>query len=482
MLSSLVALLLVAAPPDIADSVLRIEVYRSRYDWTNPWRTEPAQTIYGSGFVIADGRILTNAHVISDAKQITVKRLDVAAPVVATVEAVGHDCDLAVLRVADKNFLKGVKPLKLGEGVPALRSQVVTYGYPVGGTEVSNTAGIVSRVEMQPYAHSGADAHLAVQTDAAINPGNSGGPVMQNGKVLGVAFQSLSNQQSIGFFIPVPVIRHFLADIQDGHYDGFPDFSVKTLKLVSQPLRRERGVPAGKSGVVIEEVYPGGTAVGLVEPGDVLMAVDGVQITDDGHIALGPHHVSFHYAFDQKQLGEPVRVTLWREGKQVELVGKSRRVPESDRVRMSYDTKPRYLVYGGMLFMPLDIALLSALQSKRLIPNDPPVGQDLIWHLYFRTAEQPTTAGREVVVLVHVFKHPVNSQMAWSGPLVVSRLNGRDVQSLKGLAEALAENKGPYQVFEYEPGKGLETLYRDKAEAANREILEKYGIPSDRNL
>jgi S1-C subfamily serine protease len=485
MYATLLALLLAAKPhapaPDVSNSVLRIEVFQSRYDWTNPWRSEPGHTVSGTGFVISDGRILTNAHVVSDAHQITVKRPDVAEPAVATVEAIGHDCDLAILRVADKAFLKGVRPLPLGDDVPLLRSQVVTYGYPVGGTEVSNTAGIVSRVELQGYIHSLTDAHLAVQTDAAINPGNSGGPVMQDGKVVGVAFQSLSAQQSIGYFIPIPVVRHFLTDLKDGHYDGFPDDGMSTLKMVSRPLRRERGVPQDKSGVVVQEVLPGGTADGLLLPGDVLMSVDGVAIADDGRISVGAHHVSFEYLFDQKQVGDAVSLKVWRGGKELALSGKSRRIPQSERIRFSYDKRPRYLVYGGMLFMPLDLTLLSVLQAKQLSTSSE-VRADMLWNLLFRAREQPETFAREPVVMVHIFRHPVNSQMAWSGPVVVSRVNGKAIQNLKELADSLAANQGQFQVFEYEPINGLETLDRVKSEAAQKEILEQYGITADRNL
>jgi PDZ domain/Trypsin-like peptidase domain len=401
---------------------------------------------------------------------------------VASVEAIGHDCDLAILRVADKSFLKGVRALKLGDDVPLLRSQVITYGYPEGGTEVSNTAGIVSRVEFQPYIHTGTDWHLAVQTDAAINPGNSGGPVMQGGKVVGVAFQSISTKQSIGYFIPIPVIRHFLADIKDGHYDGFPDIGVSTLNLVSRALRRERGVPAEKSGVVIQEVAPRGTGDGLLEVGDVLLSVDGVSIADDGRVALGPHHVAFVYLFDQKQLGDPVTVKVWRAGKEVQRSGKVRRIPESDHVRLSYDTKPHYLVYGGMLFMPLDLTLFSVLEGTRALAGNPTVRSNLLWNLIFRAKEEPATSAREAVVMVHLFRHQVNSQMAWTGPLVVSRVNSRAIQNLKELADSLASNQGQFQTFEYEPWNGLETLDRAKADAAQKEILEQYGITSDRNL
>ncbi len=62
--------------------------------------------------------------------------------------------------------------------------------------------------------HSGADAHLVVQTDAAINPGNSGGPVVQDGLVVGVAFQGFPGAENMGFFIPIPIVRHFLANLE----------------------------------------------------------------------------------------------------------------------------------------------------------------------------------------------------------------------------------------------------------------------------
>ena len=72
---------------------------------------------------------------------------------------------------------------------------------------------------MDTYVHSGADSHLAIQTDAAINPGNSGGPVIQDGKVVGVAFQGLTNADNIGYMIPTTVIAHFLKDVEDNQYD-----------------------------------------------------------------------------------------------------------------------------------------------------------------------------------------------------------------------------------------------------------------------
>ncbi len=276
-----------AAPdPQAPQSVVLVQVYRSRYDWSLPWRQEAVEGSLGSGFLIEGGRVVTNAHVVADAREVLVRRPDQANPYVATVEAVGNDCDLAVLSVSDPAFTRGLKPLPLGD-VPRSGSRVQTYGFPLGGQDVSSTAGIVSRVESRGYVHSGIDAHLVVQTDAAINPGNSGGPVMQEGRVVGVAFQGYPGFDNMGFFIPMPVVRHFLADIHDGQYTGFPDSGLQTTPLLSPSYRRERGLPEGKGGVVVDFVAPGGTADGVVEPGDVIVAVEGVPVANDGTIGLG---------------------------------------------------------------------------------------------------------------------------------------------------------------------------------------------------
>ena len=83
---------------------------------------------------------------------------------------------------------------------------------------MSVTTGIVSRIDFQLYTHSSVDQHLAIQISAQINPGNSGGPVMQDGKVVGVAFQGYSGDvaQGVAYMIPTPVMNRVLEDISNG--------------------------------------------------------------------------------------------------------------------------------------------------------------------------------------------------------------------------------------------------------------------------
>ncbi|MEW5848286.1 MAG: trypsin-like peptidase domain-containing protein [Myxococcota bacterium] len=470
------ALLLLAATALPEDAVVRVQVYRARPDWSLPWRVHPVESGLGSGFIIDGGLIVTNAHVVRDARQILIKRHHFADPFVAKVEAIGHDCDLAVLKVEDPEFHKGLKPLKLG-ALPKARSKVTTYGFPLGGEEVSSTGGIVSRVEFKPYAHTGWDAHLVVQTDAAINPGNSGGPVVQDGKVVGVAFQGIPGYDNVGFFIPAPVVQHFLDDIKDGTYHGFPDDGLRTQELTSPALKRERGVPAGKQGVVVDDVLRGGSADGVLMRGDVILAVEGQPVADDGSIALGEARVPMSHALDLKQVGQPARFHILRDGKEMDVTMVSRRLARGERHRNQFDVAPRYLVYGGLVFMTLDVELLKTYGDWRA--NAP---RELLWHQIYREWETPEAADREVVVLARVLRHPVNSQMSAPVGGVIRRVNGREITSLKDLAEALAQNQGKHHVFEFETSNQVEAMDRAKADAAHATIMKTYGIPRDRNL
>lgn len=248
LLSGLTALLLSAAsawPAAPERSTIQIFNASQTPDWEAPWRWQGIRREGGSGFVIRTGnglRIMSNAHVVSWSRQVLVRRFQDPRPYQAEVEFIGHDCDLALLRVENTAFFEGLEPLEIGD-LPEVRSAVVTCGYPVGGEQISYTRGVVSRIEMQKYVHIGNRALLAVQTDAAINPGNSGGPVLDGEKVVGVAFQGVPGLENAGFFIPPEVIRHFLEDVEDGEYHGFPLAGIRLVELQNPAYRRYLGLP-----------------------------------------------------------------------------------------------------------------------------------------------------------------------------------------------------------------------------------------------
>src|SRR2546425_9427237 len=237
---------------------------------------------------------MTNAHVVSNSRFLTVERDSDPNKYPAKVLFVAHDCDLALITVSDSNFFKNMRPLQFG-GIPELESVVSAYGYPIGGERMSVTTGIVSRIDFQLYTHSSMDQHLTVQISAQINPGNSGGPVMQNAKVVGVAFQGYTGDvaQGVAYMIPTPVINRFLKDTQDGRYDGYVDLGLTFAKLQNPAQRRFLGLKDDDRGVLVSSVIAAGPSNGILRLGDVLLTIDGHSIASDGNVELEGERADF---------------------------------------------------------------------------------------------------------------------------------------------------------------------------------------------
>lgn len=464
-----------AADERIEPAVVSIEVTQQQTDWYSPWQSTRPVTSAGSGFIIAPGRIMTNAHVVSDARQIIVRRNEDNQPYFAKVEFIAHDSDLAILTVADKAFGRGVEPLKFGD-LPSLRSAVRTYGYPAGGEKISRTEGVVSRIQFVTYLHSGADSHLAVQTDSAINPGNSGGPVVQEGRVIGVAFQTNTRLNDVGFFIPTPVVRRFLDDIKDGRYDGYGDIGVVTSNLVNPAYRRFLKLPPGRQGIVVDRVVPGSSADGVMRVDDVIMSIEGVPVLSDATINYHGYSLNYSQAVEQKQLGEPVHVALWRDGKPVKIRFPLRPFPNSGHMRNQFDAKAPYVVYAGLVFMELNREYLKTFGNYWQRAD-----KHLLYEHFFADLEHPEPVGG-VVVLARVLPHQINSAYTGMVNHIVSTINDRPVHTLKDVARALDGDKGPYQRLGLSPGKLVLVLGRDSAEKAQGEILQRYGIDQARYL
>ena len=257
-----------------------------------PWAVRQQEESTGSGFSIMHNGsmcILTNAHVVADATYVEVRKAGDARKYVATRQKLAHECDLATLHVDDARFWEGVEPLAFG-AMPCLQDEVSVVGYPEGGEGVSITQGVVSRIEIQRYAHSGVSL-LAIQIDAAINPGNSGGPALdEDGAVIGVAFQNQQDSQNIGYVIPVPTIAHFLADVEASDPKkcrGFCSLGIFWQALENRQQRKVLHMGDERSGVLIRGVLPVASAANHLRRDDVLLALDGKPIANDGSFAVG---------------------------------------------------------------------------------------------------------------------------------------------------------------------------------------------------
>src|SRR5215475_9886182 len=244
---------ILSAQDNIRDLVVKIHAVHHTPDVLRPWTKNSPQQVKGSGVVIEGKRILTNAHVVRYASQIYVQPNQSAERIPARVEAMTPSMDLAVLKLDDESFFDKRGSLPFAEELPRLKDSINVYGYPTGGSELSVTQGIVSRIEYTEYYYQ--TSGLRIQVDAALNFGNSGGPAVSDGKLVGLVFSLIQNAQSIGYLIPVEEIQLFLNDIADGNYDGKPQFYDLFQTVENDALRSRLHVPRGVGGLMVVQPY-----------------------------------------------------------------------------------------------------------------------------------------------------------------------------------------------------------------------------------
>lgn len=461
-----------AAQQRVKNAVVKIHTTSAAPDFFTPWRLLNAKQSSGSGAVISGNRILTNAHVIADARYIQAQKNDDPKKYLAKVEFVSHAADLAILKIEDANFFSGIKPLKFGK-LPEPLQEVSVYGYPMGGSALSITQGIMSRVEHQFYAHAGSHL-LAGQIDAAINPGNSGGPVIVGNKIVGVVMQASSGgrAENLGYFVPPSVINHVLEDAKDGEYEGFVELGFRTQNLESPAMKSSLGVDRDVTGVLVAKVLPNSSADGAILPGDVITHIDRFEIADDESIEFRRHQrTHYKYAVDQHHVGDTVTVRLMRDGieKTIDIAAAPRSKSFSLVLPQTFDTTPDYLIYGGVVFVPLNMNLIQRWgRDWRNKAPDEFLNARNLW----RTEEQ-----EELVVALKVLPADVNlGYHDWSN-WIIERINGHKIKNFSQFSQLLNKHTGRHITFSDETGYRM-VIDSAEANASEADIMQLYRVPS----
>ena len=274
----------------------------------------------GSGFIVSpDGYILTNAHVVSGASEVTVKMTDRRE---YTAKVVGADerTDVALIKIDGQNLptVKIGDPSKLRPG-----EWVIAIGSPFG-FENSVTAGVVSATARSMGANNYAPF---IQTDVAVNPGNSGGPLFNmNGEVIGINSQIYSRTggyMGLSFAVPIDVATNVQQQlVSTGRVTrsrigvGIQDVNAQLAD--SFGLDRPRGALVG----MVEDDSPGQKAG--IKPGDVILKVDGKTIETSAEVPV---------IVANTKPGSKVDIEVWRDGATKHLTARTEEIPQQgDRV------------------------------------------------------------------------------------------------------------------------------------------------------
>lgn len=457
--------------------IVKIEVAVHRYDYGTPWLSGGFGVGNGTGFLVGPGLFMTNAHVVANAERIYISPYADARKFRAHVRHVAHDADLALVEVEEKEAFADVPRLEFSDRLPKLEDSVRAIGYPIGGDRLSVTRGIVSRIDTIPYSHPRNQNHLSIQVDAAINPGNSGGPVLMGDKVIGVAFQGLLDANSTGYVIPLPVIERFLKDVQDGRYDGYVDLGVTFLPLENAGMRKHYNVQDNAVGALVSDVVAGGTCDGVLKPGDIVLAVNGHSVDNSAMIELDGERVSLQELAERAFNGDKLHFTILRDGNQQEVEAALKALPANDIGGNEYDKHPRYVVFAGLVFQPLQ---LNVIQAHRLTNTDFMVEMDeFINKGGFREKE-------DIVILTKTLPDEVNARFKRYGRRIVTKVNGEEVKGLSHLYSLLYPQDGQprpdYTVIEFADAPRPLVIDNTDADDANARISAGYNVPEQARL
>src|SRR6202051_1355141 len=160
--------------PGIENSVVKVFATMRYPDPFKPWTKQAPSEATASGVVIEGKRILTNAHAVLYASQVQIQANAAGDKLSASVIAIAPGIDLAVLQLDDPSFFDTHPPVVRASKLPQIKDPVLAYGFPTGGSSLSITKGIVSRIEFAAYNYP--VSGLRIQIDAALNPGYSRAP------------------------------------------------------------------------------------------------------------------------------------------------------------------------------------------------------------------------------------------------------------------------------------------------------------------
>lgn len=456
---------------DAYRGIVKIEITNLTPDYETPWQTGRYGRGNGTGFMVQPGVFMTNAHVVANSERLYVLPYADARKYPAKVKYVAHDADLALVEVEDKKAFESIPCLEFMDRLPRLEEEVRAVGYPMGGTRLSVTRGIVSRIDTIPYSHPRNIEHLTVQIDAAINPGNSGGPVLLGDRVIGVAFQGLRNADATGYMIPIPVISRFLQDIRDGRYDKYVDFGARFFNLENPAMRAHFGLPDDATGSLVADVVKGGSCDGVLQPGDVVLAVDNHPVDSSCMIELNNERVKMEEMADRRFAGDRVTFDILRDGQKMQVTATLAPLPARDVKLWSYDERPRYVEFAGFVFQPLN---LNVVQANDMNPAEFMLAVDDFMN---RGGAQKK---KDLVLLTKVLPDEVNTRCEDFGNRVVTKVNGTEVTGLAHLHELLnPEDKSmrpEFVTIEFDGASRPVVLEAAALDAANERIRNRYNI------
>jgi len=413
-------------------SILRVNVTSQAYNARLPWQKSEPGTMRGLGALLHGTRVLVTAELVANATYIELEQPLSGRKLTAAVDVVDYECNLAIIRPAGATdgFFDGLVPLEVSD-TASIGDGLEVWQIESNGTPIITPIEI-SQVEVGAYFLPG---HFFLQYKASGNVQYRAGtftlPVLQDGKLGGLLLR-YSSKDELSTVLPSSIIQHFLADSDDGVYEGFPNLGIEYSQTLDDQFRNYLGLGEDK-GVYVASVRSGASAgIAGIEEGDVILTIDGHPIDGRGNYEdeeYGLLNLS-HLVRGNAHVGDEIDIVVLREGKRMKLNAKLKRKAPEDYLVDPYmfDRGGKYLIMGGLLFQELTRPYLQSF------------GKDWASRAPFRLVyamshpEQYRDEGREkIVFLAGVL--PTSSVQGYEriGGNIITTVNGKTINNIRDL-------------------------------------------------
>lgn len=466
-------------------SLVKVNATSQSYNLHLPWQKESPGGRRGLGVVMAGNRVLVTAQMAADATYIELELPESGQKIPAKVVAVDYEANLALLESPpsdrQKAFFAGLKPMGLDTSARIGDEVFVLQTGRVG--DLIKSPLTISKVLTRRYIVEGSGFLVYEANNIVRSEANSFTlPVVKGDKLAGLLL-SYDSKNQVTTVLPAPIIEHFLKDVADGSYEGFPGLGMELQATQDEQFRDYLGLKPDAPGVLITSVLKGGSAeqAGMKKE-DILISINGFTIDSRGDYkdpqfgALSAGHLVRGRAY----VGDKVEIKVIREGKEITLEGKlTRRKPEDYLVLpYQFDRGPKYVLMGGMLFQELSRPYLDS------FGNDQRGGAILRLDRIATNPEKYEEQGRKKLVFLSLVL-PTPSAQGYEklGGQVVNKVNGKPINELADLADAFKSAKETWHVIELDDFPHILYLDTFNAERDNMKLLDgAYRIGSLKRL
>ena len=420
-------------------SIVRVNATLQSYNFLRPWEKGAPTPRRGLGAVLAGNQVLVTAELCVNATFLELEHPSNGDRVPARIAGLDYEANLAVLEPVRKEsgVFEGLEALELDASVEA-GDELEVWQIEDNGDAVTTEVEVL-RVNVGRYFIPGSIFMLyQVKGSLQARVNSFTLPVVKDGKLVGMLL-SYSSKEQTSSILPAPVIQSFLADLNDGQYEGFPNLGIGFAQTLDENLRDFAGIGEGDAGIFVSNVAKDGSADKAgIEEGDIIMAVNGFEIDARGnyeHPKYGKLSFS-HLVRGDAKVGDKIEVDIIRDGeamtKEVTLL---RKLPEEYLIDpYMFDRGPKYVIFGGLIFQELTQPYLES-WGDEWSTRAP-------FKLVYANAnpEEYEEEGREkLVFLSNVLKTPSTLGYENVNSVVVTNVNGIPIKNINDLATALAK-------------------------------------------